>query len=215
VPRRSPLPRLHVVTDDAVVSRPDLLAVAATVLRAGGGALALHLRAPRAGGRAMHDLAAALVPVAREAGALLIVNDRADVAASVDADGVQLPSRGIAAGDVRAIVGADRWIGSSVATGEQADAAVRGGADFLVAGSVFPTATHPGGEPIGIARLAMIARGPSPVVAIGGITVDCVEDVRRAGAYGIAVIRAVWDADDPAVAVAGLLAALGRSASTG
>ena len=207
---RSALPRLHVVTDPAVVARSGFLAVAADVLRAGGPRIALHLRAPGASGRAMHDAAVALTRVTRETGSVLIVNDRADVAAAVGAAGVHLPRRGLEPADARGIVGADAWVGASVSSSEEAAAAVRDGADYLVAGSVFATDSHPGAEPIGLARLSEIASAVDvPVIAIGGITADRVDSVRDAGAWGVAVIRAVWDADDRAAAVRELLRRLG------
>ncbi|HET6764660.1 MAG TPA: thiamine phosphate synthase [Longimicrobiaceae bacterium] len=202
----SALPRLHVVTDHAIVSRPGFASLAADVLNAGGPALALHLRAPGASGRAIFDLAAALMPVARDAGASLIVNDRADVAAATGADGIHLPRRGLEPADARRIVGRDVWIGASVATQAEARAAVGGGADYVIAGSVFATESHPGAEPIGIPRLAEIAASTdAPVIAIGGVTADRIATIRETGAWGVAVVRAVWDAVDPAAAVAELL----------
>jgi thiamine-phosphate pyrophosphorylase len=207
--RDSALPRLHVVTDHAVVSRAGFLEQAADVLRAGGPAVALHLRAPGASGRATYELAAALVPVARDAGAALLVNDRADVAQAVSAEGVHLPRRGLRPQDARGIVGSDAWIGTSVSSAEEAREAIRDGTDYLFAGSVFATESHPGAEPIGIARLAEIAiETRAPVIAIGGVTADRIAAVRGAGPWGVAVIRAVWDADDPAAAVAELLGRL-------
>jgi thiamine-phosphate diphosphorylase len=76
------------------------------------------------------------------------------------------------------------------------------GADYLVVGPVFATASHPERPPLGLEQLEAIveAAGALPVIAIGGITAERVQDVRRRGAYGVAAIRALWDDGDPAAA---------------
>lgn len=189
------IPPLHVVTDDAVVARADWVAVAAEVMEAGGPLLALHLRAPAAPGLAVYRWAEALR--ARTSGALLLVNDRVDVALATGADGVHLGRRGLAVADVRALLGPGRWIGQSVRSAEDAEP----GADFLLVGNVFPTASHPGRPGIGTGGLA----GDPPRIAIGGVTPGRVAELRRAGARGVAAIRGIWDAPRPAEAVASYL----------
>lgn len=81
------------------------------------------------------------------------------------------------------------------------------GADFVLAGSVYATATHPGRTGMGPGRLAELAVLGLPLVAIGGVTPERVGELRAAGAHGAAAIRAVWDADDPAEAVSRFLEA--------
>lgn len=195
------LPALHAVTDDAVLARADFGETARRVLEAGGPRLALHLRGPRTGGRALHGLAAALLPAARGAGALLLVNDRADVALAAGADGVRLGARGIRPEDARRLLGAEAWIGASVHTRGEAEEAAAGGADFLVVGTLYATPSHPGREGAGPAHLAALADVGLPRVGIGGITPARAPEVRAAGAHGVAVLRGVWDAPDPARAV--------------
>lgn len=189
------LPPLHVVTDDATLARPDFLRAAAEVVHAGGPMIALHLRAPSASGIAVYRWAEALRMATREAGALLLVNDRVDVAVAVDADGVQLGQRGLIAADARALAGPERLIGVSVHAGEDAG----GDADFLLVGNVYATDSHPGRPGIGTAGLASFGR--SALVAIGGVTPGQVAELREAGVRGVAAIRAVWDAPSPARAV--------------
>ena len=188
------IPPLHVVTDDATLARPDFLRAAAEVIHAGGPMLALHLRAPSASGIAVYRWAEALRMATREAGALLLVNDRVDVAVAVDADGVQLGQRGLLAADARALAGPERLIGVSVHAGEDAG----GDADFLLVGNVYATESHPGRAGIGVAGLA---RFGGARVAIGGVTPERVGELRDAGVRGVAAIRAVWDAPSPARAV--------------
>lgn len=192
------LPRLHAVTDDAVLARPDFLAHAREVLAAGGPDLALHLRGPRTGGRPLFELAESLVAAARENGALLVVNDRVDVALAAGADGVQLGRRSMRVEDARRLVGDELLVGVSVGSADEARAAVGAGADFLLVGNVYATESHPGRSGIGRAPLSETASFGVPAVAIGGVTPERVPEVRAAGARGVAAIRAVWDAGDPA-----------------
>ena len=189
------------VTDDAVVARPDFLARAAEVVRAGGRSVALHLRAPHASGRRVYELAHALAGVARESGALLLVNDRVDVAMAVGADGAHLGARSLAPTDARILLGPERWLGASVHSEEDAQEAAYGGANFVIAGAVYQTPSHPGRPPAGLAAIEIAASPGLPVIAIGGITPERVGEVRRAGAAGVAVVRGVWDEPDAGEAV--------------
>ncbi|MEW5928451.1 MAG: thiamine phosphate synthase [Gemmatimonadota bacterium] len=201
------LPRLHAVTDDAVLARPDFPARARAVLARGGPDLALHLRGPRTGGRQLFGLAEALVAAARDGGALLVVNDRVDVALAAGADGVQLGRRSMRVEDARRLVGNGRLVGVSVGSADEAADAGRSGADFVLVGNVYATGSHPGRSGIGLDRLSELASFGVPAVAIGGVTPERVAAVRAAGARGVAAVRAVWSADDPALAVARFLEA--------
>jgi thiamine-phosphate pyrophosphorylase len=194
------IPLLHAVTDAAVVARAGFVDRAGEVMAAGGPSLALHLRAPNASGRALHDLAARLAEIAVGTGSRLIVNDRVDVALAVGAEGVQLGRRSLSVADARGLVG-ERLIGASVHGVDEARDAVEEGADFLIAGAVHPTATHPGRAAVGIGLIEEIAALGIPVIAIGGIIPERVNGVRRVGAAGMAAIRGIWDAPSPAAAV--------------
>ena len=89
------------------------------------------------------------------------------------------------------------WIGKSVHDLAGAEAARAEGADYLLVGPVYATATHPGRPPIGLDTVSRIARLDLPVIAIGGIDAERAREVKAAGAYGVAAIRALWDAADP------------------
>ncbi len=93
----------------------------------------------------------------------------------------------------------------------EAEAAQAGGADYLLAGPVFPTATHPDRPPLGLGPLRDIVALGLPVIAIGGVTARNASEVREAGAHGGAAIRALWDATEPAVAARQMLEALWKS----
>lgn len=198
---RERIPPLHVVTDDAVVARPGFVTDARRVVRAGGAGIALHLRAPGASGRWMYDAAAILRRITGDAGARLIVNDRADVAMAVDADGLQLGARGLLAADARRWIGAGGMLGVSVHSVAEARDAL-GAADFLLAGTIWPSASHPGRPGAGVGLLAEVAALGIPTIAIGGVTPARMGEARDAGAAGVAVLRGVWNAPDPAEAVA-------------
>ncbi len=204
------LPPLHVVTDDAIVERPDFLEKALLVLEWGGPHLAFHLRAPRTGGRRLFDLARTLLPIAIDERALLLVNDRVDVALAVGADGVQLGGRGIGIADARRMLGSRPWIGASVHSGDEARSAAAGGADFMIVGAVHATESHPGQPPAGLGMIEDAGAAGIPVIAIGGITPERVGEVRAAGAAGVAVIRGVWDEGSVVEAVKRYLRAMGR-----
>jgi thiamine-phosphate pyrophosphorylase len=195
------IPLLHAVTDDAVVARAGFLERAGEVLAAGGAHVALHLRAPAASGRALHGLATRLAALAAGTGSLLLVNDRVDVALAAGARGVQLGRRSLSVADARTLVGRGMLIGASVHDGGGGREAAETGADFLLAGAVYPTATHPGHPGAGLRLIESVSVLGVPVVAIGGVTPERAGELRRAGAAGMAAIRGVWDAPSPADAV--------------
>lgn len=203
------LPPVHVVTDDEVLARADVADVAVSLLDAGGASLALHLRGPRASGRRLETLAGRLSRARRESGAWLVVNDRIDVAAAAEADGVQLGARSLAPEAARRVAPGLR-IGVSVH--DVGEARRVSGADWLVGGTIWPTLTHPdrpGGGPDHLA--ALVAAATAPVVAIGGVTPGRVAAARDAGAAGVAVLRGVWDARDPLRALDEYLSAWSRT----
>ncbi|HSW31047.1 MAG TPA: thiamine phosphate synthase [Longimicrobiales bacterium] len=193
------VPRLHLVTDDAVLSRAGFQERAAALLAAGGAALAFHLRGPGTPGRTLLELVRSLREPARASGSLLVVNDRVDVALSAGADGAHLGARSLPLADARRIFGAQGCLGVSVHTAEEGAEAAAGGADWIFAGTIYETASHPGRPGLGPAfagRVAEVAAGV-PVLAIGGVTPGRVGEVLAAGAWGVALIRGVWDAADP------------------
>jgi len=195
---RQPLPRLHAITDERIARRVDLDLIAAALAEGGGSDLAFHARGRGLTGLEHFELAGRLAvrPPGR-----LFVNDRLDVALSVPTAGVQLGHGSLPVSAARAL---NRlwWIGVSVHDLAEAEAARLSGADYLVVGPVFATASHPGRAPLGLATLQQIvaAAGDLPVIAIGGMTIDRVQEVRGAGAYGVAAIRALWDDAEPAAA---------------
>jgi thiamine-phosphate pyrophosphorylase len=190
---RPPLPRLHAVTDERIARRADLDAVAGDLATGGGAELAIHARGRELSGLEHYQLAERLsvYPSVR-----LFVNDRLDVALATRASGVQLGSGSLAPVEARRL-GPDWWIGKSVHDLREAEAARAAGADYLLVGPVYATPTHAGQTPIGVVRLPDFVALGLPVLAIGGVTLNRVAEVRAAGAHGVAVIRALWDAATP------------------
>lgn len=138
--------------------------------------------------------------------AKLVVNDRADVALALNADGVQLPEDGIPVPHARRIVGPNILIGRSVHSVAGAARAQSDGADFLIAGTIFPTASHPDRSAQGTGLLHALCREVSvPVLAIGGVTAQNVREVMDAGCAGAAVISAISEVEDPGSAARALL----------
>ena len=141
--------------------------------------------------------------------ALLVVNDRLDVALAAGAEGVHLPEDGLPVAAARRVLGNDLLIGRSVHNLEAAVEAQAEGADYLFAGTIYPSVSHPGSTTSGPALLKQISAAVSiPVLGIGGITRDNVGEVMRAGASGAAVITAVLVALQPENAARQLHAAM-------
>ena len=191
-----PLPRLHAITDERVARRADLAEVAAGLAAGGSAELAFHARGRTLSGLEHFELAVRLsaFPPAR-----LFVNDRLDVALAAGAVGVQLGA-GSLAPEVARQLNSRWWIGRSVHAIHEAEAALAAGADYLLVGPVFATPTHAEREPLGLDAFRRIAEVGLPVVAIGGVTPDTVAGLKAAGAYGVAAIRALWDAAEPVAA---------------
>jgi len=152
--------------------------------------------------RMIYETALRLSGVLRRAGAVLIVNDHADIARAVDADGVHLGQDDLPVEEARKIIGADRLIGLSTHDREQASAAQAAGADYIGFGPLFPTGTKEAGPVKGTEGLAAVtASATVPVIAIGGITALNAARAMAGGAAGVAVISAILGSSDMRQAV--------------
>lgn len=173
------------------------------------GIRAVQLREKQAMTRELYELARRLREITRRHDALLSINDRADVALAVEADGVHLGWQSLPVAEVRRLVGSERLIGKSVHNVEEARRASEDGADYVFAGPVFDTPSKAGLVPtLGLDGLREICRVIDlPVIGLGGIDPSNAAAVMEAGAAGVAVIRAILAAPDPAEAAAQLLTA--------
>jgi thiamine-phosphate pyrophosphorylase len=198
-------PRLYIVTDRGATAGRPLPQVVAAALRGvepfrepdGTLPVAVSLREKDLGGRALLALALELAAITRAARARLFVNGRVDIALAAGADGVHLPGDGLAPADVRAIAPA-LAIAVSAHTKKDIDVAVEARVDFAVFGPVFDTPSKRGIlKPVGLLALREAARSGLPVLALGGLTPRDAGACARAGAAGIACIRAILGASDP------------------
>jgi thiamine-phosphate pyrophosphorylase len=163
----------------------------------------LQLRGHQLSGAELYALAQQLRPFCQQHGAAFIVNDRLDVGLAVEADGFQLGKRSLSPQVARQVVGTRYLLGASVHCLEEAQVAINSGADFLLAGTIFASPSHPGGLASGLGLLHAIKQTwPTCfVLAVGGITTETVKLAMEAGADGVAVISAIVGAEDVRKAV--------------
>lgn len=207
-PAGGALPRLHVLLTDEEARRGDPAADARALLEAGEGEVAVHLRLRGAGGRRLHELALRVREAADRHGGWCVVNDRVDVALTAGAHAVQLGGRSLPVADARHVLGDGVPVGRSVHGVGEARRAARDGANHLVLGTIYPTPSHPDRPGAGPGLVEDVAGLGPPVIAIGGVDAGRVPELAEAGARGVAVRRAVWEADPPpAEAARELLAA--------
>ena len=201
---------LHLVTDDAVLRRPDFVALATETMQAGGPALVFHVRGPATTGARLLELTKELVQMAEAAGVALVVNDRLDVAMALGIGWVHLGQRSLPPLEARRLLGPEAAVvGVSVHGPEEAAVAEEGRADYLMVGTMFATPTHSDAVPTGPGLLGMVSRVAAvPLVAIGGITPERVGAVVEGGASAVAVVSGVWESARPERAVEIYLGAL-------
>jgi thiamine-phosphate pyrophosphorylase len=199
---------LYAIIDTQAIGTQRCSEVAREVLRAGG--RILQLRAKDLASGALLEIARALRRLTAAAGALLIVNDRVDIAALVGADGVHLGAEDLPLPAARALLGPDVLVGRSTHGLTEARVALAAGADYIGYGPIFETTTKAvAAPPRGLERLrALRPHVDVPIVAIGGIDEATAADVRAAGADAVAVIGEIARASDVARKVAGLLRAV-------
>ena len=177
-----------------------------------GGARVIQLRAKQLSSAAFLEHADALVRAAATCGAVVIVNDRADVARLAGAAGVHVGQEDLPPAAARGLLGPDAMVGYSTHTVAQIEAAVKEPVSYIAIGPVFGTSTKATGyDSVGlnlVAEAVRIARGV-PVIAIGGITLENARQVIDAGASGVAVISDLLAGGDPKGRVAAYLSVLG------
>jgi thiamine-phosphate pyrophosphorylase len=195
--RLPPAPFLYPIIDLSRVGADGVAAAVASVVDAG--ARIVQVRAKQAQDAFVLRAAIEATRAAHARGALLVVNDRADVALLAGADGVHVGQEDLSPADVRRVVGQNALVGLSTHNRAQAEAALSEPIDYLAVGPVFATASKVDADAVvgtclvqEIRRLARV-----PLVAIGGITVENAGEVVAAGADGVAVISGLWSGGDP------------------
>lgn len=203
------LPPLYAIVDPLDTGR-DPVGLAEALLA--GGARLLQLRLKDATAREAHRVALVLRALTRAAGALLVVNDRPDVAAAVGADAVHLGQDDLPVTAARRMLPAETGIGVSTHDPGEIEAAIAAAPDYLAVGPVFGTRSKARALPprgLDLVRLARRA-WPGPLVAIGGITAETGPAVLAAGADAVAMIGALVRAPDVRAATRAAVTALDR-----
>lgn len=211
---RSPaLSGLYIILDPSVCPPRPLIEVLNTAAEAG--AVLFQYRNKTASMKDAYVEALALRQAAAKAGVLFIVNDRCDLALAIDADGVHLGQGDLLLDLARNVMGPEKLIGISTHSLTQVRDATAGKPDYLGFGPIFTPGSKQDHDPVvGLEGLRAIrSLTPLPVFAIGGIHLDRVDDVVRAGADGVAVISAILKATDVSHAVNAFLAQMPKSAS--
>ncbi|MCY3632117.1 MAG: thiamine phosphate synthase [bacterium] len=195
------VPRLHVIADCASLAQQAVR----------GGAPAVQVRIKGSSDAAVLAECQRIVASARATDAVVIVNDRADIALAAGAHGVHGGADDLPVSVLRHLMGSDALVGGTARDPDTARRHQSDGASYVGVGPVYATATKDGlPEPLGPAGVERVAAAVDiPVIAIAGITASQVPELLDAGAHGVAVIGAVAHAADPAAATAELLEALG------
>ena len=209
VDRMKTIPRLHVITDESLQSRFSHGELARLALAGGADCVQFREKRPRT----TVELVGAARPVVeacRAADAKAIIDDRADVALALDAGAVHLGRQDLDAATARRILGASAIIGGTANSYDEAARVWKTDVDYLGVGPVHGTRSK--ADPaarMGLETLARIAAdSPKPVIAIGGIGPQHIDDILRAGAHGVAVLSCVAAADSPRDAARDCAAAL-------
>jgi thiamine-phosphate pyrophosphorylase len=214
---------LNAIVDVGVAERAGWTPLDLAAAYLNGGARFLQIRAKSLAGAAFLDLASRICELAHAVGAIVVVNDRADIARLSGADGVHIGQDDLAAPAARAIVGPCAVLGLSTHTSPQIDAAVLQPVTYVAVGPVFGTSTKATGyDAVGLdrvryasAKLAstpVLRDQPLGLLAIGGITLDRAVDVIAAGATSVAVITDLIACGDPEARVRAYLARLAGTA---
>ncbi len=205
-PPRAPLKpktgHLHAIVDVDVARRSGWTALDLAAAVVAGGALVLQLRAKSLAGAAFLDLARQMHHLTQAAGAILVVNDRADIARLAGAEGVHVGQDDLAPAAARALVGAEAVLGLSTHTRQQIERAVLEPVSYVAIGPVFETLTKSTGygavglEGVRLAAALAVPRGLE-VIAIGGVTLSRAPEILHAGATGVAVITDLLEGNHP------------------
>lgn len=186
---------LYAVTDRSWLRGETLYAQVEKALK--GGATFIQLREKELNEEAFYQEAVELKKLCHQYKVPFVINDNVEIAKKMDADGVHVGQSDMAVCDVRKILGEDKILGVSAQTVEQALLAEQMGADYLGVGAVFPTGTKTDAVEVDAETLkAICAAVKIPVIAIGGIKADNLSELSGSGICGIAVVSAIFAAED-------------------
>jgi thiamine-phosphate pyrophosphorylase len=196
---------LYAVTDRAwLKENEDLTSVCKSVIE--NGATFLQIREKDLDEGTFEQEAEALKKLCAQYHIPFVVNDSVEIALDIDADGVHVGQSDIKGRDIRSMIGNEKILGISAGTVEEAIAAEKAGADYIGVGAVFGTSTKKNARNLTVEKLKEISESVSiPVVAIGGIGVSNIMELVESGVDGVAVVSAIFAAENPGEATAKLL----------
>ena len=196
---------LYAVTDQSWLKEGQtLLSVCEDVLASG--ATFLQIREKDLDPNSFAEEAAKLKDLCARYKVPYVVNDSVEIALAIDADGVHVGQSDIKGRDIRSMIGPDKILGISAGTAQEAIAAENAGADYIGVGAVFGTSTKKNARNLTVEKLKEISSAVSiPVVAIGGINGNNLMELSGSGVDGVAVVSAIFAAEDPGKATAQLL----------
>ena len=206
---------LYAVTDQSWLKEgQSLLSVCEDVLA--NGATFLQIREKDLNKNSFETEAAKLKALCAKHNVPFVVNDSIEIALAIDADGVHVGQSDIRGRDIRSLIGQDKILGISAGSVAEAVAAEHAGADYIGVGAVFGTSTKKNARHLTVEKLKEISNAVSiPVVAIGGINAKNLMELRGSGVDGVAVVSAIFAAEDPGSAAARLLALAGELVNHG
>ena len=206
---------LYAVTDQTWLKEgQSLLSVCEEVLA--NGATFLQIREKDLSAEAFEAEAAKLKALCEKHRVPYVVNDSVEIALAIDADGVHVGQSDIRGRDIRALIGPDKILGISAGTVVEAVAAEAAGADYIGVGAVFTTSTKRNARNLSVEKLREIAEAVSiPVVAIGGINAGNLMELKGSSVDGVAVVSAIFAAEDPGRATRELLELSAEMAGNG
>ena len=197
---------LYAVTDRAWLKEGERLTdVCRSVLE--HGATFLQIREKDLDEKSFEQEAGELKELCASLKVPFVVNDSVEIALAIDADGVHVGQSDIRGRDIRALIGPEKILGISAGTVEEARAAETAGADYIGVGAVFGTSTKKDARNLSVEKLREISDSVKiPVVAIGGIGKGNIRELSGSGIDGVAVVSAIFAAEDPGKAAEELLA---------
>ena len=192
--------RLYGIVDTGYVDEAEVASMTRRLCEAGVDLL--QLRAKNQSPGAVETLACAMLPITRDLGVPLVINDHPQVAATVGSEGVHVGQDDLSVAETRAIVGPDCFVGKSTHSRAQAVAAMEEGADYIGFGPLYATGTKPDYTPIGLEDIAWVhQQATCSVFCIGGVNLERLEEIVAAGARRVVIVSALLQARDAAAYV--------------
>ena len=195
------VPRLHIITDETIQSRFNHAELARLAVKGGADCVQFREKRPLTTLELIHR-AAPVVDACKAAGALAVIDDRADIALRLGGKAVHLGRHDLDVATARKILGSAAIIGGTANSYDEAKAVWQTEVDYLGVGPIYGTSSKANPAPaIGLETLARITSAcPKPVIAIGGVTASRIGEIQRAGAHGVAVLSFVVCANRPEAA---------------